>query len=336
MRSLFKKSETYLFLVIISISVLIALINHRFLSLQNLFNLLKTYSFLGILASGVLVVIISGGIDISFAAVATVAEYLMATVVIHWGGNILTAFLIASLIGMFLGLANALLIYHFKIPTVIATIATMNVFYGILIMATGGKWIYTLPGWFSSFEEIRLFTFVNASGGKYGLSMVIVIWFAVLIITSFILRHTVTGRGIYAMGSCGSDHGPVERAGYNVFKIHIFIYTYMGLLAGIAGVVQALLVQTVAPNSIVGTELSVIAPVILGGASIAGGTGSVTGTVLGVALLAIIGNGLTLMRIPSYWYDVLTGGVIILSVTLNAMRTRKKQTRVIEVEELVL
>jgi simple sugar transport system permease protein len=211
----------------------------------------------------------------------------------------------------------------------------MNVFYGVLILATGGKWIYTLPRWFSSFEDIRLFTFVNANGGKYGLSVVIVIWFAVLALTSFILRHTVTGRGIYAMGSCGADHGPVERAGFNVFRIHIFIYVYMGLLAGIAGVVQALLVQTVAPNSIVGTELSVIAPVILGGASIAGGTGRVTGTVLGIALLAIIGNGLTLMRIPSYWYDVLTGAVIILSVTLNAARTRKKQARVIEVEESV-
>jgi simple sugar transport system permease protein len=335
MKRLFKRTETYLFLVIVVLSILITLINPRFFRLANLFNLLKTYSMMGILASGVLVVIISGGIDISFAAVATVAEYLMALIVMQWGGNILIAFLVASVIGMILGLANALLIYRFRIPTVIATIATMNVFYGVLILATGGKWIYTLPRWFSSFEDIRLFTFVNANGGKYGLSVVIVIWFAVLALTSFILRHTVTGRGIYAMGSCGADHGPVERAGFNVFRIHIFIYVYMGLLAGIAGVVQALLVQTVAPNSIVGTELSVIAPVILGGASIAGGTGSVTGTVLGIALLAIIGNGLTLMRIPSYWYDVLTGAVIILSVTLNAARTRKKQARVIEVEESV-
>ena len=314
---------------------MITVVNPSFFSLENMFDLLKSNAFIGILAVGLLVVLISGGIDISFAAVATVAEYLTTLAVIRWTGSILTAFLIAALIGIVLGLCNALLIYRFKIPTVIATIATMNVFYGILIMATGGKWIYALPEVFASFADIRLFTLVGENGSHYGLSIITVIWIGVILLTAFILRYTITGRGIYAMGGCGADLGPAERAGFNVFRIHLFIYAYMGFLAGVAGVVQALLVQTVAPNSIVGKELNVIAAVILGGAGIAGGTGSVTGTVLGVALLAILGNGLTLMRIPSYWYEILIGGVILLSVILNALQARGKNSKVIEIEESV-
>jgi len=332
MKRIFRSSETYLLLVIVAFSAVIACINPNFLTLENGFDLLKSYSFMGIMAAGVLVVLISGGMDMSFAAVATVAEYVMALVATRLGGNILSSFLIASAIGAALGLVNAVLVYRFRIPTVIATIATMNVFYGVLIMVTGGKWIYTLPDWFRSFAGINVLSLDGPNGSTYGLSIVTVVWIAVIILSSFILRHTVVGRGVYAMGGCGSDRGPVERAGFDVRGIHLFIYAYMGFLAGVAGVVQALLVQTVAPNSIVGKELSVIAAVILGGASIAGGTGSVAGTVLGVALIAIMNNGLTLMRIPSYWYDVLVGGVIIISVVINALQARRKHRKVIEIE----
>jgi len=333
MKRLFRHSETWLLLVLLVFSAVITLVNPSFFSLENLFDLLKSYAFLGILAVGLLVVLVSGGIDLSFAAVATVAEYLTTLAVLRFGGTMFTAFLVAGLIGLALGLGNALLIYRFRIPTVIATIATMNLFYGVLIMATGGKWIYALPECFGSFATLRLFTLTTREGSQYGLSVITVLWFAVIVLTDFILRHTVTGRGVYAMGGCGADHGPAVRAGFNVFRIHLFIYAYMGLLAGLAGIVQALLVQTVAPNFIVGKELSVIAAVILGGAGIAGGTGSIAGTVLGVALLAILENGLTLMRIPSYWFDVLIGGVILVSVTLNALRARRKRSKVIEIEE---
>jgi simple sugar transport system permease protein len=333
MKRMFKKSETYLFLIIILFSVIITAINRSFLTLENFFDLAKSYSFMGIMACGVLVVIISGGLDLSFTAIATVAEYVMASVVISLGGNGLTCFLIASALGIALGLINAWLVYYVRIPAVIATIATMNIFYGILIMASGGKWIYSLPEWFSSFAQVRLFSLVNANGIEYGLSIITVIWIVVMLLTSFLLRHTVTGRGVYALGGCGSDRGPIERAGFNVRRIHAFIYAYMGFLAGIAGVVQALLVQTVAPNSIVGKELNIIAAVILGGASISGGAGSVTGTILGVMLIAIMNNGLTLMRVPSYWSDVLIGGIIIVSVVVNALRMKRQNVKVIDIEE---
>lgn len=335
MNSLFRRTETYIALAILLFSGFITAVNPNFLTLENLFDLLKSYSLVGILSAGVLVVIISGGVDISFMAILMVAEYATVSILARTGGSMPVAFMLAGAIGVILGTVNALLIHRFRIPTIIASIATMNIFYGLLIMVTGGSWIYTLPENFRSFALVQVFSVQTASGSTYGLSVVTVIWFVVLAATAFLLRYTVLGRSLYAMGGCGGKRSPALRAGLNVFRLQLFVYAYMGFIAGIAGIVQALLVQTVAPNSTVGKELNVIAAVVLGGTSINGGAGSVTGAVLGVTLLAIMNNGLTLMRVPSYWYDVLIGLVIILSVAVSAIKARRSHRRSIEVEEAV-
>jgi len=295
--------------------------------------MLKSYSFMGIMAIGVLVVLISGGIDISFTAVATVSQYIMAVLIIKYTGNIVLAFSISIIIGVILGLLNASIIYYFNIPTIIVTIGTLNIFYGLLVVFSGGRWIYTLPQWFARFAEIRIFTLLNSNGNPYGLSIITAIWIAVTVIAAFILRFTTLGRSLYAVGGCGFNKSPAERAGISIFRVQLFVYSFMGFIAGIAGVVQALLVQTVAPNSMVGKELNVIAAVIIGGASISGGTGSITGTILGVILLAVLSNGLTLMRVPSYWYDVVIGLVILTSVSVSAMQQKRKVQRAIAIEE---
>ena len=333
MERIWRKHETYVLIAIVILSIVITAINPSFLTLENLLDLMKSYSFLGILSVGVLVVLISGGIDISFTAVATVAEYVMAVIITRHTGNIALAFVIAATIGIMLGLVNASLIYFFHIPTVIATIGTLNIFYGLLIVFSGGKWIYTLPEWFARFSEIRVLTFHNAEGIAFGLSITTFLWILMMLFAAIILRYTALGRKIYAVGGCGFDKGPARRAGINLFKVHVFVYSFMGFTAGVAGVVQALLVQTVAPNSIVGKELDVIAAVVLGGASLAGGVGSVFGTFLGVMLLAFLSNGLTLMRVPSYWYDVAIGLVIIISVSASALQQRRRRRRAISIEE---
>jgi len=330
MKKLLKHHETYVFLVIIIFSAIVTALNPNFLTLENLFDLLKSYSFLGILAIGVLFVLISGGIDISFTAAATVAMYVMAVVSIRYGGNIFTAFLIAGAVGILLGMINAAIIYFFNIHSIITTIATLNVYYGILMVVTGGKWIYALPDWFRDFAEIKVFTLTNARGIEYGLSIITVIWLAIIVLAWIILRYTTLGRGLYAMGG---NPDSAERIGINIFRQQMFVYSFMGLLAGIAGVVLALLVQSVAPNSIVGKELDVIAAVVLGGASLFGGVGSLLGAMLGVALIAIMSNGLTMMRVPSFWYNVFIGSIILISVSASAYQNKKKQRRMIIIEE---
>jgi simple sugar transport system permease protein len=126
------------------------------------------------------------------------------------------------------------------------------------------------------------------------------------------------GRTIYALGG-----NPVaaRRVGFRVLLIQLFVYGYMGLLAGVAGIVHALNVQTVAPNALVGRELGVFAAVVLGGATLSGGVGTLRGTVVGVALVAVVSNGLTLTRVPAVWNQVAIGLIILISVTVTACRS---------------
>jgi simple sugar transport system permease protein len=324
-RRIIKYQEFYLFLIIVVLSAFITLINPNFLTLENMFDLLKSYSFYGIMAMGMLFVLVSGGIDMSFAAIATVSEYLMAVFMMKYGGNIFVCFLIAALVGSALGFINGLLIGKFRIPSIIATIATMNIFYGLLVIFTGGKWIHSMPEWFRSFAMVQVFSFANADGALYGLSIITLIWFLVMLVAIFILRFTLFGRGIYAMGG---DRKSAVRVGFNVEATEILVYTFMGLLSGIAGVVQGLLVQTVAPNSIVGKELNIIAAVVLGGASLAGGRGSVPGVFLGLVLLAIVKNGMTLMAIPPVWYEFFVGVVILLSIGATSYQAKRERRQV--------
>jgi simple sugar transport system permease protein len=333
MKKLFSYHEMYVFLAIAVFALLITIINPSFFTLENLFDLLKSYSLMGTFAIGVLFVLISGGIDISFTATATITGYVIAVLLLQRGNqlNIITVFVIAGGIGILLGMVNALIIYFFKIPSIITTIATLNIYYGILTVVSKGKWLYGFPEWFGQYTQMYVFTLHNADGSPYGLSVITVFWFALLLIAWFILRYTVLGRSIYAMGG---NIASADRAGFNLLKLHLFVYSFMGLMAGFASVIQALLVQSVAPNSLVGKELDVLAAVVLGGASLTGGTGSVLGTILGVALIAIMGNGLTLIHVPSFWYKVVIGTVILISVGASAYR-RKISTRrrvIIEVE----
>ena len=186
-----------------------------------------------------------------------------------------------------------------------------------------------MPTWFREFAQVRLFTLTNHTGCEYGLSIVTVIWLGLAFLSWLILRFTRIGRGIYAMGG---NKVSAKRVGFNILRLHLFVYGYMGCLAGIAGVVLTLLVQSVAPNSIVGKELDVLAAVVLGGASLTGGVGSLVGTILGVFLIATMNNGMTLMRIPAFWYDVFIGLIIIASVSVSALQHRKKTSKMIVIE----
>jgi simple sugar transport system permease protein len=325
MKKILSRHETYVFIAIVIFSIVITAINPSFFTLENLFDLLKSYSLMGTFAIGMLFVLISGGIDISFTAIATVTGYTVAVLLLKMGDqlNIFLVFLIAGGVGIALGMINAVIIHFFRIPSIITTIATLNVFYGILTVVSDGKWLYGFPTWFGDFATIRVFTLHTPEGIPYGLSIITVIWFALLLISWFILKYTLLGRSIYAMGG---NPNSAQRAGFNIFAITAFVYSFMGLMAGIGSVIQALLVQTVAPNSLVGKEMDVIAAVVLGGASLTGGTGTMLGAMLGVTLIAIMGNGLTLMHVPALWYRVVIGFVILVSVGVSAYR-RKSSTR---------
>lgn len=331
LRRLARRPEAVVLLAIVIFSALITAVNPSFFTVENLFDLLKSYSFMGILSIGVLIVLISGGIDISFTATASICAYVTVVMLVKETSpnQILLAFLLSAVIGTALGSVNALIIYFFSIPSIIVTIATLNIYYGMLTVLSGGTWLIRMPDWFREVAQIKFLLRLNADGVPYGISIVTVIWFAVIIIGWAFLRYTMLGRGIYAVGGSLPS---ARRAGFNILGIQLFAYGFLGLLAGIAGLVQALQGQAVQPNGLVGKELDVIAAVVLGGASLSGGSGSVVGTVLGVALIAILSNGLTLMRVSSFWYNVCIGLAIIISVSVNAYRQKRRASRLRAVE----
>jgi len=315
-----RRHEFWLASVIAVLVVYLSIATQGFLTLQNLFDLLTSYAFLGILAAGLLVVLISGGIDISFTATASIAQYITMLLANKYGLNWFLVFALAIGVGVLLGAINAILIDRLQISSIIVSIATLNIFYGLLVFVTGGKYIYSLPEWFA--DGIYWFEYVDADEISYGLNLQILALFVMFTLTWLLLNRTNIGRQIYALGG---NREAAQRLGFNVFRLNILVYCYMGFTAGVASLIQAQLAQSVAPTVLVGKELDVLAAVVLGGASLMGGVGTVLGTVLGLALLAIMQNGLILIGVSSYWSQFFVGFVILLSVSATALSARRKR-----------
>ena len=312
MRKILDTHEGRLLLVILVIVAGLALGTQHFFTLQNLFDLLTSYAFTGILAAGLLVVLISGGIDISFTATASVAQYLAVSAALAYPVGWAGLFLIAIGVGLALGLLNALLVSSLRIPSIIATVATLNLFYGLLVFATHGNYIYALPDWFGTGLS---WTVWRSGKTAYAVNLQILLLVLTFAGVWLLLSRTSTGRQIYALGG---NPEAAQRASFNVFRLNLLVYGLMGAVAGIASLAEAQLDQSVMPTALVGKELHVLAAVVLGGASLLGGVGTVPGTMLGVALLAIMENGLIILGVPSYWLDFVVGVVILIAVSTTA------------------
>lgn len=314
-----KRNEFWLIIIITALAIFITIMTPEFLTIGNIYDLLNNYAMLTILACGLFIVLISGGIDISFPAMTIISQYLMVLTITHIGGSFTIAFVIAGTIGLCLGLINALLVNKLEVPSIIVTISTLNVFYGLLLFLSKGEWLYKYPRWFE--HGFSILNFTGPDGYSYGLSLPIITTIGVVALTSVLMNFTSIGRQTFAVG--GNMEG-ASRVGFSILKVHLFAYGYLGLLSGIAGVVQSYTILTVAPDSLLGYELTVLAAVVLGGTSIVGGKGTVLGTVLGVILLALIQNGLNLLGVSSYWHKAITGMVIVISISMTAWRQKKE------------
>ncbi|HTI01284.1 MAG TPA: ABC transporter permease [Acidisoma sp.] len=310
--------EGKLLLVVLALIVFLSVATPSFFTLQNLVDLLTSYAFSGMLAAGLLVVLISGGIDISFTASASVAQYVAMTVANAYHIGWLGVIGICGGVGIACGLLNALLIGTLGLSSIIVTIATLNVFFGLLMFATHGNEIFSLPDWFVNGASWVVYTDKNETPYAFNLQMLGLI--SAFVLTAIILTRTNIGRQIYALGS---NKDAAQRVGIKVFRINLLVYGYMGFVAGMASLIQAQDAQSVSPNALVGRELDVLAAVVLGGASLTGGVGTVSGTILGVMLLACLENGLLLLGVPSYWSQCFTGAVILIAVSALAIERQR-------------
>jgi simple sugar transport system permease protein len=317
----FRRShEFWLLVVIVALVLALSLATDGFLTVQNLFDLLTSNAFVGILASGLLVVLVAGGIDISFTATASVAQYVALTLGIRHGLGWFALFAVAAAVGLVCGLINAVFVTKLRISSIIVSISTLNIFYGLLIFTTGGNYITSLPKFFR--DGISWLEYEDANGVPYGLNLQIVVLVLAFAAAWLLLNRTNVGRQIYAMGG---NKDAAQRLGFHVFRLNVLVYGYLGFIAGIASLVQAQLAQSVTPTVLVGKELDVLAAVVLGGASLTGGVGTVFGAILGVALLAILQNGLVLIGVSSYWNQWFVGLTILCAVSITAWSERRRR-----------
>lgn len=315
-RKLIKKHEFIIAILLLAIIVFIGLVNPNFLSLANVFSLLRSGTIMGIFSMGVLLVLISGGIDVSFTGIAIFSMYTTVTILEsqNYEGSLLLPFIMSGAMGLILGLINGFIIGIFKLPTLIVTLGTLSIYRGAMLFFVGSNYYNEaeLPAAIKAFASASVFT-VNTASGKSGLHPTFFILVFLAIVVWYVLKYTMLGRSIYAMGG---DRESAERAGFNILHTQLMIYGFVGLISGIGGMVVGGLFRQANPFSIVGTELDVIAAAVLGGASIAGGRGSVMGTLLGIALITIVKNSLILLGVPSEWQKVVVGFFIILGTAI--------------------
>lgn len=324
----FKSKEISVILMILVVSTIITIVNPVFLRIDNIIDIFRSNTVIGIMACGMLLVLLTGGIDISIAAIIAASSCILGTLLIELTNSILFALFIGLMSGAIMGLINGLLISGVKIPPIVCTLGMLNIINGVVKFTTNGTWITNIPQKFIDFGQFYLFeTRVEGINSKIGIPVQVLIMVVVALITWLILKHTMLGRSIYAFG--GSESA-AQRIGYNTKLTQIFVYTYMGAVSGIAAFVHTSIFRQVDPNTFAGYEIQVIAAAVIGGTAISGGYGSVLGAVLGVAFMSILNNGLILMRIPTFWHQIVTGMIIIIAVSIDAInRNRIEKNKVI-------
>ncbi|NYH14812.1 ABC transporter permease [Paraburkholderia bryophila] len=307
--------------LIVVTCVIVGAINPRFFQLATLFDLLHSATTTSLFALGTLVVLASGGIDVSFTAIAALTMYGITKAVFAWWPDAPFALILmtGAIGGVMLGVINGLLVHRLKAPSLIVTIGTQYLYRGLLLTFIGTSFFMNIPHSMDRFGRIPLVSFQTADGLRAVLPVSVVALVAAALVTWWLLNRTMMGRGVYAMGG---SLAIAERLGYNLRAIHLFVFGYTGMLAGIAGILHVSNNRLANPFDLVGSELDVIAAVILGGARITGGTGTVAGTLLGVVLVTLINNVLILVGVPSTWQKVIIGAFILIAGTLFAFQRK--------------
>ena len=306
-----RRVEIRLLVVLLALCIGLSLTTNTFLTMGNITALLNNNSVNLIWAVGLLVVLIAGGIDISFAVASSVVQYLAAKFLIGiGGGNWALGFIVCGLLGIGLGLINAGLIYKFRIISIVVTIATFNAYFGLLMFFSGGKSIYTLPDWWGT--RVILFEHQSADGSWSELTLPFAVMVVCVGMTWLLIRRVNIGRQLYAFGD--NPEG-ARRAGVSIPAMQALAFGWSGFMAGIAGLMQVNIVQEVVPNALYGRELEVLAAVVLGGARLGGGRGTITGCVLGVMFVAVTQNGLNLLGVSPFAFQMIIGAAILIAIS---------------------
>jgi rhamnose transport system permease protein len=312
MTRLFKSREALLALVIVVMTALIAWRFPAFIAPANLASVFNDTAPLMILALGQMIVILTKCIDLSVTATLALAG--MAAALMNGAGVPLPVILLAVVVlGAVLGAVNGLLVWKVGIPSIVVTLGTMTIYRGVIFLLTDGKWVnaHEMTDGFKALPRAVL------------VGLPVMSWIAIVLIAVFavVLNRTSLGRAFFAVG--GNPHAAVY-AGINVGRTQFAAFVISGALAGLAGYLWIARYAVAYVDVASGFELNVIAACVIGGISIAGGVGSVSGVILGAIFLGVIANALPVIGISPFWQMAISGSAIIIAVAFNASQSRVK------------
>jgi inositol transport system permease protein len=302
-------------IALLALSVVLAILEPHFLSAANLTNVVRQVSINGILAVGVTLVLLTGGVDLSLGSVVAVSGVVAAHLA-HPGAYPLAVPVAAGILaGAACGAVNGVVVTRCGVPSFIATLGMMTAARGLALVLSDGRPVSNM-----SPELTRL------AGDVAGVPIPALILAAVAVAVAWMLRNLRFGRYLYAVG--GNELAALA-AGIRVRGVKFAAYALCGALAGLAGVVLAARITTGQPNAGVAYELDAIAAVVIGGTRLSGGVGGIVGTILGVLLMGVIGNGLDLLNVPSYYQQIVKGVIIIGAVWFDRCHQASGKERVV-------
>jgi len=297
-----------LLLVILLVGTALSLSTDTFLSIANFTNVARQVSINGILAVGVTFVLLTGGVDLSLGSVVALSGVACATYAHPGDHSVLVPIAVGLLTGVACGLLNGVLVTRGGVAPFIVTLGMMTIARGLALIFSGGRPVANMS------NELTAL-----AGDLFGIPIPVLCFTGVAFAAWFFLRNFRLGRHIYAIGG---NENAARAAGVPVERVKLFAYGLCGLLTGLAGVVLAARITTGQPNAGQAYELDAIAAVVIGGTSLAGGVGTITGTLLGVLLIGVINNGLDLMGVSSYYQAVIKGVIIVGAVWLDRRQAR--------------
>lgn len=309
--------------IIVIFCLIVGLRQPAFFSPSTLINISRAGIFTMCFALCEMVVILSGGIDVSFPAIGCAAMYIPMYIVnrVTHIDNAAYAFLLAMIIGLAFGLLNGFLVAILNIPPLIATLATSSIVSGGMVTILGTREFTTLPSTLQAIYNTNIITYtVPSTGFKYLLNVLILVPVIACILVHLMLRYTMLGRGLYAIGG---DKNAARVAGFNVRRLQFFAYAFSGVFTAITAMMYNILMHSATTSALMGDEMITIAACVIGGVRITGGHGDVLGTFLGVLLITLVQNNLNMLGIPTSWQTFVVGLVILIGTILTSWQAKR-------------
>ncbi len=312
MKALLMKTEVSMVAIIGLIFIAAAVGTENFLTAYNLTNILKQCAIIGIISIAETYVIITGGIDISCGAVVGMSTLMVAMAQAKWGLGVPVSMVLGIAVAVIAGLFNAMLVYEFKVPAFVATLGSQTILRGLIKVISNGGTVSGIDKGFSGFASNAVLFIPNLA----------IVWFVIAVICFFLLKYAIFGRNLFVLGS-GEEVAKLN--GISIRKTIYSTYAFAGLLYGIAGILLCARINSAIPTAGEAYETNAIAASVLGGASLAGGCGSVFGTVLGTSLIILIDNVGTQFGIGAFVMQVITGCVIVIAIVVDQLKKRGRR-----------